>query len=140
LSVLLVALSNIVDSTATLLGLVAGALAPLVLAVAHDRRRGGQVLPRSAFSLSSPLPWCYGGIALLSISSQIENFVPLFAQNIAMLGPLLAGFVGAAIALGWTLGEIPSAGVKRPRARSLVATLGPAMVAVGFVASALLTS
>ncbi|NLU70482.1 MFS transporter [Streptomyces sp. HNM0574] len=139
-AVLLVSLGNIVSSTALLVVLPAGALAGLFLAFAHDRRRGGRILPRSAFSFSSPLPWCYGAIALLSVASQIEAFIPLFGQRLAGLAPLLAGFAGAAIALGWTLGEIPSATVAGLRARSRVASAGPLLITVGFVTAGLVTA
>lgn len=59
---------------------------------------------------------------MLSIASQIEAFIPLFGQRLAGLAPLVAGFAGAATALGWTLGEVPSAGVAGLRAKSRVAS------------------
>ncbi|MGW7534173.1 MFS transporter [Amycolatopsis sp. NPDC054798] len=137
-SALLVSIANIVDSTVLLGVLLVVALLGLGLAFADDKRRGGRILPRSAFSLSSPLPWCYGAVALLALASQIEAFIPLFGQRLAGLAPLLAGFVGAAIALGWTLGEVPSAGVTGLRAKSRVASAGPLLITVGFVAAGLL--
>ncbi|MFG2224873.1 MFS transporter [Streptomyces sp. NPDC048644] len=139
-SVLLVSIGNVVGSTAALVALLVAAVAGLVLGLAYDRRSGGRILPRSAFSFSSPLPWCYAAIALLSMASQIEAFIPLFGQRLAGLAPLLAGFVGAAIALGWTLGEIPSASVARLRSKSRVASAGPLLITVGFVATGLLAT
>ncbi|MGW8374877.1 MFS transporter [Streptomyces sp. ODS28] len=139
-AVLLVSIGNITGSTALLGALLGGALLTALLALAYDRRRGGRILPPSAFSRTSPLPWCYGAIALLSVASQIEAFIPLFGQRLAHLPPLAAGFAGAAIALGWTLGEIPSAGVAGPRARSRVASAGPLLITLGFVAAGLLAA
>ncbi|MFG7940880.1 MFS transporter [Streptomyces cacaoi] len=135
--VLLVALGNVLGSGGAPAVLLPAAAVVLVLALAHDRRRGGRVLPRSAFRLRSPLPWCYAGIALLAVASQIEAFVPLFGQRLAGLAPLLAGFAGAAIALGWTLGEIPSAVLARPAVRSVVASAAPLLVTAGFLAAGL---
>ncbi|WP_169314343.1 MFS transporter [Streptomyces piniterrae] len=139
-AVLLVSIGNIVGSAGVLAALLLAALLGLGLAFAHDKRRGGRILPRSTFSLSSPLPWCYGAIALLSIASQIEAFIPLFGQRLAGLAPLVAGFAGAAIALGWTLGEMPSAGVSGLRAKSRVASAGPLLVTIGFVTAGLLVT
>ncbi|UNS97725.1 MFS transporter [Streptomyces tubbatahanensis] len=140
LSVLLVSLGNLVGSTLVLVALLVAATLGLALAFAWDRRRGGQVLPRSAFSRSSPLPWCYAALALLSVASQMEAFIPLFGQRLAGLAPLLAGFAGAAIALGWTLGEIPSAGVARAHTKSLVTSGAPLLVTAGYLTAGLLVA
>lgn len=70
----------------------------------------------------------------------METFIPLFGQRLAGLAPLAAGFLGAALALGWTLGEIPSASATAPRVVRRIVIAGPILVAAGLcIVAAFLT-
>lgn len=73
----------------------------------------------------------YLTIVVLAVASTVETFIPLFGQRLAGLAPLAAGFLGAALALGWTLGEIPSASATAPRIVRRIVIGGPILVAVG---------
>lgn len=117
-------------------GVLAG-LALLVVFVVCERRSSTRVLPAVTFAAGNPLRWTYLTIALLAIASTAETFVPLFGQRLGGLTPVAAGFLGAALAVGWTIGEISSAGAARPRVVRAVVVSGPAMVALGFFVAAL---
>jgi hypothetical protein len=89
------------------------------------------VLPAATFAGRSALPWIYLTIALLSIGSTTETFVPLFGQRLLGLAPLAAGFLGAALAAGWTLGELPSAEASRPVVTERIVVAAPLVLAFG---------
>ncbi|WP_031467768.1 MFS transporter [Sciscionella sediminilitoris] len=123
--------SPLVSAIGVVLGLVL-----IAVFVVVDRRGPVGVLPGSTFARGSRLRWLYATIALLAIGSTTEQFVPLFGQHLAGLGALAAGFLGAALAFGWTAGEVPSANAAREtRVRRLI-VLGPAVLALGLAASA----
>ncbi|NLU82686.1 MFS transporter [Rhodococcus sp. HNM0569] len=133
-----VSVASILDSqTATIAGVTVG-LTLLVLFYLHERRSDASVLPAVTFTPGSPLRWIYLTIAVLAIASTTETFVPLFGQRLGGLAPLAAGFLGAAIAAGWTLGELPSASASRPRTTRLIVLASPIVIAAGLAGTALL--
>lgn len=134
---LLVSVAGIATNSAlTAVGVVAG-IALLVVFVAHERRSETRVLPAVTFEPGNTLKWTYATIALLAVASTAETFVPLFGQRLGGMEPLAAGFFGAALAVGWTLGEITSASASRRKAVRALVVAGPVMVALGFLVAAL---
>ncbi|HXO46994.1 MAG TPA: MFS transporter, partial [Mycobacterium sp.] len=73
-----------------------------------DRRMAVKVLPPSVFG-SGPLKWIYLALAVLMASAMVDMYVPLFGQRLAHLVPVAAGFLGAALAVGWAVSEVLSA-------------------------------
>ncbi|MET4611187.1 MFS family permease [Rhodococcus sp. PvR044] len=133
---LLVSVAGIATNVAlTALGVVAG-VALLVAFVAHERHAGTRVLPAATFTPGNTLKWTYATFALLAVASTAETFVPLFGQRLGGLEPLAAGFLGAALAVGWTLGEISSAGASRRSTVRVLVVAGPALVTIGFLVAA----
>jgi MFS family permease len=92
-------------------------------------------LPPSAFG-SGPLKWIYLTLALLMASAMVDMYVPLFGQRLAHLVPVVAGFLGAALALGWTVSEIVSASLRSSRAIVRVVAAAPLVMAVGLALGA----
>ena len=142
-SLLLVVSAALLVSVASVVGGVAlsaaGVLvAPLLVAlsVRHERRSAARVLPSAIHRPGSPLRWIYPLLALLAMGSTTETFVPLFGQRLAGLEPLAAGFLGAALAAGWTLGELPSAGANRPATVRRILLAGPVALAAGLALAA----
>uniref|UniRef100_UPI0031D74EAC MFS transporter n=1 Tax=Mycobacterium sp. TaxID=1785 RepID=UPI0031D74EAC len=122
------------DGTATAGLLALGAL--LVAAfVAVDRRLPAAVLPRSAYS-AGPLTWIYLSMALLMAAAMADMYVPLFGQRLAHLTPVAAGFLGAALAVGWTVSEIVSASLTNARHIARLVAAAPVIVAVGLTLGA----
>jgi len=67
----------------------------------------------------------------------VDTYVPLFGQRLAHLTPVAAGFLGAALAVGWTVSEIVSASLESPRAIGRVIVAAPMVVAAGLALGAL---
>jgi MFS family permease len=95
-----------------------------------DRRTRASVLPRAAFG-PGPLKWMYMSIGLLMAATMVDMYVPLFGQRLAHMTPLAAGFLGAVLAVGWTLSEIASASVNRTRVVVRLVAAAPVVLAIG---------
>lgn len=133
-----ISVAGILSSQAATLAMVAVGAALLVVFYLHERRGGATVLPAATFAPGSTLKWIYLTIAVLAVASTAETFVPLFGQQLGGLAPLAAGFLGAALAAGWTLGEIPSASATRAFTTRLIIVVSPIVIAAGLAATALL--
>lgn len=118
--------------TVALLGL--GGLL-LVVFVFVDRRQSAAVLPPSTFG-RGPLKWIYLALAVLMGATMADMYVPLFGQRLADLTPVAAGFLGAGLALGWTVGEIGSASMSNPRVIRYTVAAAPAVMAAGLALAA----
>ncbi|MDT7654944.1 MAG: hypothetical protein QOI36_6350, partial [Pseudonocardiales bacterium] len=108
-------------------------LAGLLLVVAFilvDRRMSVAVLPRSVFS-PGPSKWIYLTMSVQMAAAMANTYVPLFGQKLADLSPAEAGFLGAALATGWTGSEIVSASLTDRRVIGRVVVAGPLMMAAG---------
>jgi MFS family permease len=60
-----------------------------------------------------------------------DMYVPFFGQRSAHLVPVAAGFLGASVAVGWTISEIVSASVTRARVIVRVVSISPLVMAFG---------
>jgi hypothetical protein len=67
----------------------------------------------------------------------VDTYVPLFGQQLAHLTPVAAGFLGAALAVGWTVSEIVSASLENQRTIGRVIAAAPVVVASGLALGAL---
>jgi MFS family permease len=124
------------DPRATVAMLVVGlALVGCFLVV--DRRVTSSVLPPSAFG-PGPLKWIYLTLGVLMAATMVDTYVPLFAQRLAHLTPVVAGFFGAVLSVGWTVGELVSASVRNERVLVRTVALAPIVVAVGLASAAAL--
>jgi MFS family permease len=115
---LLVSIAGVVSNLAITAAMVLGGILLLIAFVAADRHAAHGVLPPSTFGASA-LKWIYLTIVVLAVASTVETFIPLFGQRLAGL------------ALGWTLGEIPSASATAPRVVRRIVIAGPILVAAG---------
>ncbi|CAN5625182.1 MFS transporter [soil metagenome] len=113
--------------TAALLVLGAGLV---VVFLVVDRRATVAVLPPSAFR-PGPLKWMYLTLGLLMAATMVDMYVPLFGQRLAHLVPVAAGFLGVALSVGWTAGEITSASLRKVSTTVRVVTVAPLVMAAG---------
>ncbi|MFD6198614.1 MFS transporter [Mycobacteriaceae bacterium NPDC060252] len=127
----LVAMAGLQSSLPAMVGLIAGAAALVVLFVMLDRRATAWVLPKAVFA-RNPLKWIYLTIAVLAVASMVETYIPFFGQRLGHLVPVAAGFLGATLAFGWTVGEMISASATA-RTVARVVTVAPLVVAAGLV-------
>lgn len=100
-----------------------------------DRRAPASALPPSTFG-SGPLSRIYVTMALLMAAAMVDTYVPLFGQRLAHLTPVGAGFLGAALAVGWTVSEIVSASLRNPRVVARAVAAAPLIMAVGLALDA----
>ncbi len=115
--------------------LILGVLLVLVFLVV-DRRATVSVLPATAFR-PGPLKWMYVTLGLLMAATMADMYVPLFGQRLAHLQPVVAGFLGVTISIGWTTGELVSASIKKTALTVRVVAVAPLVMAVGLGLAAL---
>jgi hypothetical protein len=77
------------------------------------------------------LKWIYLTLGLLAAATKVDMYVPLFGQRLAHLPPLMAGFLGASLSLGWIISDIGSASLNNPRTIARVVTAGPLVMGIG---------
>jgi hypothetical protein len=58
-------------------------------------------------------------------------YVPLFGQRLAGMAPVVAGFFGAVLSVGWTGGEITSASLRRAQMITRTVAVAPLVMAAG---------
>ena len=122
-----------IRATAALLALGAALVAVFVYV---DRRLPAAVLPPSTFG-AGPLKWIYLTLGVLMAATMADMYVPLFGQRLAHLTPVAAGFLGAGLAIGWTVGEISSASVRSTRVIKRTVAVAPLVMATGLALAAL---
>lgn len=105
--------------------------------LAVDRRAGASVLPPSTFG-PGPLKWIYLSLGVLMAATMVDMYVPLFGQRLGHLSPVMAGFFGAVLSVGWTAGEIVSASVQNRRVITRTVAFAPIVMAAGLAAGAVL--
>ena len=116
-------------------GLLAAGIVLVGLFVIVDWRMHAAILPPSVFG-PGPLKWIYLTMGVLMGAAMVNTYVPLFGQRLAHLTPIAAGFLGAALALGWTVSEIVSASLANPRAIGRVILAAPMVAAAGLALGA----
>jgi MFS family permease len=100
-----------------------------------DRRAPAAVLPASVFG-PGPLKWIYLTLGVLMAATMVDMYVPFFGQRLAHLTPVAAGFLGAGLAIGWTIGEITSASLRDARAIRRTVAVAPLVMAAGLALGA----
>jgi MFS family permease len=132
---LTISVAQVPHNSVVTVGLLAASVLLIGVFVAVDRRMSVAVLPPSTFG-SGPLKWIYLTMALLMASAMVDMYVPLFGQRLAHLLPVVAGFLGAALAVGWTVSEIVSASLSSARLIARVVAGAPLIMAVGLALAA----
>ncbi|MFI5777937.1 MFS transporter [Nocardia sp. NPDC051570] len=133
-----VSLAGVVGGMVVMVICVAAGGALVAAFLLLERRSAQRILPASAFRSDSPLRWIYLTIALLAAGVAVEMFLPLFAQRSAGVPPVIAGFFGAALSLGWALSQIIVAPVRSQRSIRRLRIAGPALLALGLATLSLL--
>ncbi|RST48285.1 MFS transporter [Variovorax sp. DXTD-1] len=136
-SVLLIAASEFAPALAwQAVGLAAG-LGLGVAATRVDGRAAVRLLPTGAYAVRTPMGAIYAGVVLLMIGTTTEIFVPYFLQLLHGHSPLLAGYLTAAMAGGWSAGSLLSSGRSGTGADRML-RVGPVACALGLAALAVL--
>jgi MFS family permease len=107
-AVLVLSAGSVVRDTFWNIAGVASALALVGLLIATEARARERLLPKGALNVAAPLGALYATVALLMIGMQPELFVPYFLQMLHAQSPLMAGYLAALMAIGWTTGSMLS--------------------------------
>ena len=118
-------------------GLVAAVILTALLIGTESRARH-RLLPAGALRITTALGALYATMSLLAVAvTSGEIFVPLFLQVLHQQSPLIAGYLAALMAAGWTLGSIASAGASG-KGITCAILAGPMLGMAGMVALAVL--
>ncbi len=136
-SVLVISLGSLSTNLAwNVVGIVIGLGIGVGVARA-DEHAAVKLMPAGAYSLKTRIGSLYACLALLSIGVTTEIFVAYFLQLIHGHTPLIAGYMTALMAAGWTMGSIVSSGRTQAAANRLIRA-GPIMSASSLLSLALL--
>ncbi|BCI53636.1 MFS transporter [Mycolicibacterium litorale] len=127
---LLVSTAGIPHDVRATAALLAAGAAVVAVFVFVDRRAAVAVLPPSTFG-AGPLKWIYATLGLLMAATMVDMYVPLFGQRLAGMAPVVAGFFGAVLSVGWTGGEISSASLRRTQVITRTVGAAPLVMAAG---------
>ncbi|MFI9503755.1 MFS transporter [Nocardia sp. NPDC052566] len=117
---------------ATAVALAAG-VALIAAFLVVEAKGSVSVLPRLTYVRGASLKWIYLTVAALCAGVMTENFIPLFGQQLGGLSPLAAGFLGAALSVGWVVAQIPSVSLAGRGARRAI-RIAPLILTGGLVA------
>lgn len=134
LATVAISLSAVVPIGWPTLAVIGIGLALLVLFVVVERRSNNTILPRITYRRGNALKWVYLTVAALSAGVMVENFIPLFGQQLAGLSPLAAGLLGAVLSLAWVIAQLVVVSVKSESGRRRAIRLGPLLLTVGLIA------
>ncbi len=136
-AVLGVSAASILTEGAMLPALLVGLAVLAIIALGViDRHRETRLFPRGTFSTNSGLGALFAAMLLLNMAIVSDMFVPLFVQQLHGQTPLIAGYMVALVAVGWSGGSIVTSGWTRDRAR-LALMAGPVLQVVGTIGLAL---
>jgi MFS family permease len=132
---LAISVAGIPRNTALTAVLLAVGVALVLAFLVVDRRTTASVLPPTAFR-PGPLKWIYLTLGLLMAATMVDMYVPFFGQRLAHLVPVAAGFLGVALSIGWTVGELVSASVTKPSVIVRTVAAAPLVMATGLALAA----
>lgn len=123
-----------INAAFTLL-LIAVALAAMLWLGRLERRGPRRLLPAGSFSLKTSFAPLLLLMLLLQLSITSDVFVPLFLQSLHGQGPLVAGYMVALVAVGWSSGSVLCSGWTGDRSRMLLVA-GPLLLSIGAIGMA----
>jgi MFS family permease len=133
---------SVASASVANVALAAGLIALAILAVGAlgfvERRAVQKLLPTGTFVFGSTLAALFSVMVLMQMAIISDAFIPLFLQRLHGVGPLVAGYMVALLAVGWSGSSMLVAGWTGARARALIA-LGPVLLVAGAVGLALYT-
>jgi len=127
---LAVSVASLPHNTVATAALLAVGAAMVGAFLVVDRRMTTAVLPASVFGFG-PLKWVYLTLGLLVAATKVDLYVPLFGQRLAHLGPIMAGLLGAALSIGWTISGLGSGSLNKARSIVGVVIAAPVVMAIG---------
>ena len=124
--------SAITDRTLPSAALVAVAAVAIAAVVLLERQSARRLLPTGTFRFGTTIATLFAIMVLMQFTITSDVFVPYFLQALHGQSPLVAGYLVALMAVGWSTGSVSLSGWSGRRAQFLV-RLGPVLVFVGAV-------
>jgi MFS family permease len=136
-AVLCVTVSGQTDILAARLILILCALLGVAGMLRLDHLAGNPLLPSAPTSLRHAVGTGYWIFFLMSLSfAPLGIFLPLLAQRLHQVEPIMAGYVAAVLSLGWSTGAFAVAGASPAVQRMLIIT-GPLCLLIGIAGQGL---
>jgi MFS family permease len=127
--ILMVSFAGTTESDTLRIILVTGGAASLAGLVVCERMMRARLLPRSAGFITHPLAQAYLAMFLLFMVLNSDIYIPYFLQTLHATSPLVAGYVVALVATGWTVAGLLTASWRGRKARYAMLA-GPLVIAV----------
>jgi MFS family permease len=89
--------------------LLVAALAAMAALLYKERRSSARLFPAQATWMSHPLAKTYLVMFLIIVALNSDIYAPYFLQTLHGIAPLLAGYIVALVALGWTAAGLATA-------------------------------
>lgn len=136
-AVLAVSVASILTEGAMLPALLVGLAVLAIIALGViDRHRETHLFPTGTFAWGSPLAALFAAMLLLNAAIICDMFVPLFIQTLHGQSPLVAGYMVALVAVGWSSGSVVTSSWTGTRAQTVL-VLGPMLQAIAILGLAL---
>ncbi len=136
-AVLCVTVSGRIDEPLLRLILIAGALFGVGGMLRLDHLADNPLLPSAPTSFRHPVGTGYWIFFLMSLSfAPLSIFLPLLAQRLHSVEPIMAGYIAAVMSLGWSVGSFAAAGAAPSLQRILIVT-GPLCLLIGIAGQGL---
>jgi MFS family permease len=131
--VLVVAVSGIVDELPLrILALIVG-LAIIWSSFRSDRNANNKIFPSKPFSFVGAIGPAYWVLVLIVVAPVcVGTFMPLTYRVVYGLSPLASGYLGASLALAWSLSGVLTAGANIVWQRVFI-VLGPTLAGLGIL-------
>lgn len=130
---------SVVESIAWKAASIIASILLLAALVALEKTSRARLLPRGTLTLGAPLAGLFASAALLMVGMQPEIYVSLLLQVLHGQKPMIAGYLTALMAIGWSIGTLASASWKGRRANRAI-LVGPYFSCNGLVLLALFLS
>lgn len=136
-AVLAVSAASVLTEGALLPVLLVGLAVLAIIALGViDRHRETRLLPTGTFAWRSRIAALLAVMLLLNMAIICDMFVPLFLQNLHGQSPLVAGYMIALVAVGWSTGSIVTSSWTGARDRAVI-VVGPLLQVVAILGLAL---
>lgn len=136
-AVLAVSVASILTGNAMLPALLVGLAVLAIIALGViDQHREIRLMPAGSFTPGTMLSSLYAAMFLANMAIMADLFIPLFLQELHGLSPLVAGYMVALVALGWSSGSVLTAQWPAEKSRACLVA-GPVLLAAANAALAL---
>jgi MFS family permease len=133
--ILLVSFAGTAESNAARIALVLAGVAAMAALLVSERRLASSLLPKCGTYIGHPIGQAYLAMSLLIAVLNSDVYIPYFLQTLHAISPLVAGYLTALVATGWTAAGLLTASWQgRDAKRAML--IGPIVIFVSVFALA----